>query len=75
MRSSVTTEEPDPVVVVPGDIIGAPGIMIGDRHIESAVALSNVSVCVIPRDTFLELIHNHPEIIARAMQRRSKRSD
>jgi CRP/FNR family transcriptional regulator len=62
-------------VAEPGDLLGSTGIVIGDRYINSGVALSDVSACFIPREEFLALIRNRPEIMVRAMERLSKRID
>jgi CRP/FNR family transcriptional regulator len=62
-------------VAEPGDLLGSAGVMIGDRYINGGVALSDVSACFIPRQTFLSLIREHPEIMVRAMERLSKRID
>jgi CRP-like cAMP-binding protein len=62
-------------VAEPGDILGIPGVVIGDHYLNSAVALSDVSVCFTPRDRFMKLIRIRPEIIMQAMQRLSRRID
>jgi CRP-like cAMP-binding protein len=58
-----------------GDIIGFPGVINNDYHINTAITLDDVRACFIPRESFLRLIRENPGIALRAMQRLSRRID
>lgn len=56
-------------MATPGDLLGMPGVMIGSCYINSATALESVETAFIPREGFLELVRQQPEIILQSMRR------
>jgi CRP-like cAMP-binding protein len=56
-------------MAMPGDLLGVPGVMIGNCYINSATALDTVETVFIPREDFLEFARQQPDVILKSMRR------
>jgi len=54
-------------VVLPGTILGVPGVFTEHQYINGAIAMEPTSVWFIPKGTFLRIASRHPEIVSRAI--------
>jgi CRP-like cAMP-binding protein len=56
-------------MAMPGELLGMPGVMLGSCYINSATALDTVETVFIPREDFLELARQQPDVILQSMRR------